>query len=313
MIGNSRFANLLALPSASRDAETLADTLRTTGFDVQAPIDADRDAVTGAVADFGLRLGQADPDVTGLFYYAGYGVQHPGATYLMPADIALNDIYDLFPLALSVETVLCCMTGAGNKTNIVIPDASRSHPFGFLPGATDLGLGAIQVPQGVFYSYAAQPGSLAFRGGRGDSLFSERLNDHLAGPAVRIEQMLDAILAEVATASVGQQIPWFAHRLTDVFLFEAPAARSAGDLTDAEAWVTARQSRNPQQVVTFIRSFPTSVYIPEAGLLLSELLARDAPNPAATARPPVAPGLTWMPDNEHRGRRHQPVSGPRDR
>ncbi|SNS06649.1 caspase family protein [Antarctobacter heliothermus] len=290
VIGNSRYDTLLTLPSASRDAEALADTLRAAGFDVEVLTDANREAVTRAVDAFGQRLGQADSDAAGLFYFAGFGVQQGGANYLLPADIDVNDLAEIGPLALSVEAVMAQMTATGNATSIVILDASRAHPYGFLPGAVD-GLAEMEAPAGVFLSYASEPGTVSFRGGRGDSLFSSSLNTRFADPALPLEQMFEVIRQEVETLSDGQQIPWFVSGLTADFLIAAPAAPATATLTDDEVWAEVRASRDPQQVVAFIRKNPTSVHVPAAGVLLSELLSQDNATPGTdlTARSVVEP------------------------
>ncbi|MGP6089323.1 caspase family protein [Antarctobacter jejuensis] len=291
VIGNSRYANLLTLPSAARDAEALAESLRGVGFDVEVLSDADQGAVTRAIEGFGQRLDQAAPNATGLFNYSGYGVQQDGANYLLPSDIDLNDLAEIGPLALPVETVLQRMTAAGNPTNIVILDASRAHPYAFLPGA-ESGLAEMQAPAEVFLSSAAAPGTLAFRGGRGDSLFSAGLNKALAAPALPIDQLFEAVRQEVETLSEGQQIPWFANGLSTAFRFDAPAAKA---LTDDELWAKVQESRDPQQVVAFIRKNPTSPHVPAAGVLLSELLSQDDATPGtgltalSTVEPAAAP------------------------
>ncbi|WP_417208544.1 caspase family protein [Antarctobacter sp.] len=294
VIGNSRYANLLTLPSAARDAGELAENLRNVGFDVHLLTDADTDAVTRAADAFVQRLDQADRDATGLFYYAGYGVQHSGLNYLMPADVDLQDLDDISTAALSVDTVLNRIATVGNATNIVILDASRAHPFAFLAGAADEGLAKIEPPSGVFLSYAAEPGSLSFRGGRGDSLFSASLNRGFADRTVPIDQMFDAIRAEVLDLSEGQQTPWFSNGLSSTFLFDAPVAPASADLTDDALWLKVQQSKDPQEVVAFIRKHPTSAHITAAGVLLSELLVQDDATPGAdiTALSTIEPAET---------------------
>ncbi|WP_323770588.1 caspase family protein [Antarctobacter sp.] len=282
VIGNSRYANLLTLPSAARDAGELAEHLRNVGFEVHLLTDADTDAVTRAADAFVQRLGQAGRDATGLFYYAGYGVQHSGTNYLMPADVDLRDLDDIRAASLSVDTVLNRIAAVGNTANIVILDASRAHPFAFLSGAAaDDGLTEIQPPSGVFLSYAAEPGRLALRGGRGDSLFSSSLNGQFANPTVPLDQLFEAIRAEVVELSEGQQTPWFSNGLSSAFLFNAPVAPASADLTDDALWLRVQQSKDPQEVVAFIRKHPTSAHITAAGVLLSELLVQDDATPGA--------------------------------
>ena len=63
------------------DAEDVAAALRETGFEVCLVKDADSAAFERAVIDFVSSLKEAE---TGLFYYAGHGVQVDGMNYLIP-------------------------------------------------------------------------------------------------------------------------------------------------------------------------------------------------------------------------------------
>ena len=69
--------------------------LEARGFRTTLLTDADRVTLTRAIGEFGRALREAGPEATGLFYYAGHGVQSFGTNYLLPVDARLSDAADL--------------------------------------------------------------------------------------------------------------------------------------------------------------------------------------------------------------------------
>jgi uncharacterized caspase-like protein len=77
-------------------------------------------------AQFTQRLGD---DSSGLFYYAGHGVQIRGRNYLVPVDARFNSQQEARIESVGVNLVLDEFAYAGNPLNIVILDACRNNPF----------------------------------------------------------------------------------------------------------------------------------------------------------------------------------------
>src|ERR1043165_834349 len=85
VVGNSNYgADIGKPPNPANDAALVASALQQTGFTVIKVIDADQKKMKRAIADFGDKLASAGPQATGLFYYAGHGVQVQGNNYLIP-------------------------------------------------------------------------------------------------------------------------------------------------------------------------------------------------------------------------------------
>ena len=82
--------------------------------------------MTAAMLRFAQQLG---PDDTGLFYYAGHGVQVDGSNYLIPLKAEINSKLRVQLEALDVAHVLNAMKGTGSRLNIVILDACRNNPL----------------------------------------------------------------------------------------------------------------------------------------------------------------------------------------
>ena len=155
IIGNSRYgANLGALANPSNDARLVAGVLRSLGFDVELLIDGDQKAMKRAISNLGERLGRAGRGSTGLFYFAGHGMQSRGQNYLIPIGAAIEREADVDLEAVAADTVLTQMEDASAATNIVILDACRNTPIlrSFRSGLR--GLARMEAPNGSFISYS---------------------------------------------------------------------------------------------------------------------------------------------------------------
>jgi uncharacterized caspase-like protein len=98
VVGNSNYGKEIgALPNPVNDAAAMATALQQTGFTVIKVTDADQKKMKRAIRDFGEKLSEAGPQATGLFFYAGHGVQVKGMNYLVPlgADISREADVDI--------------------------------------------------------------------------------------------------------------------------------------------------------------------------------------------------------------------------
>lgn len=71
VIGNGSYANS-PLKNPPNDAQDMAETLGSLGFQVNLLVDGDLAAMNRAVRDFGNLIRR--PDAVALFYYSGYGI-----------------------------------------------------------------------------------------------------------------------------------------------------------------------------------------------------------------------------------------------
>ena len=146
-----------------------------------------------AIAQFGRELRKAGGDATGLFYYAGHGVQSFGNNYLLPVDVSLSDAADLDLVAVEAQSVLRQMASARNRTNIVILDACRNNPFSEIPELDDNGLAEMKAPTGTFLAYATAPGGVALDGLGGNSPFTQAVVEQIVEPGQPIEQLFEQV------------------------------------------------------------------------------------------------------------------------
>jgi uncharacterized caspase-like protein len=125
VIGNGAYRSAVQLPNAARDAEAIAATLKSIGFDVVLGTDLDRERMTQRLSDFAGRAQGAD---VALFFYAGHGIQLDGRNLLVPVDADLKSELDAKVRTVEVDTVLQS-TIADAKVKLVLLDACRDNPF----------------------------------------------------------------------------------------------------------------------------------------------------------------------------------------
>jgi len=81
VIGNSNYGGELGvLKNPVNDAKLVAQSLRNVGFTVIEAEDADLQAMRRAISEFGQQLSAAGEGATGLFFFAGHGVQLANTT-----------------------------------------------------------------------------------------------------------------------------------------------------------------------------------------------------------------------------------------
>ncbi|TDK51049.1 caspase family protein [Antarcticimicrobium luteum] len=271
VIGNSAYGTVTALENPVNDARLIATALERLGFDVTLISDASQIAMKRGIAQFGRELREAGKEATGLFYYAGHGVQSFGTNYLLPVDVALADPADLDLVAVEAQSVLRQMYSARNRTNIVILDACRNNPFSTLPAFDDNGLAEMQAPTGTFLAYATEPGGVALDGAGGNSPFTQALAEALEQPGQPIEQLFKQVRVAVLERTGGQQTPWDTSSMTSDFFFSAAAAPS-DTLEELQVWRSVQAAGDPVQLMLFLRAYPDSVYAAEARRLLESVM-----------------------------------------
>jgi uncharacterized caspase-like protein len=122
VIGNSKYASLLALPNPGNDAEDMAGTLKTLGFEVTLGIDLKRTEMEDMLIRFAREARGAR---TALVFYSGHGIQYQGENYLLPIDSRIDDETDLRRL-IKLQDVIGDMQNASD-VRILIVDACRDN------------------------------------------------------------------------------------------------------------------------------------------------------------------------------------------
>ena len=216
VIGNAGYKDA-PLANPLNDARDMGKVLEAAGFTVIRRENASLKELHLALREFGDKLGR---NSTGLFYFAGHGVQVRGRNYLLPvdADIARED--EVAFNALDLAAVLEKMESARSHTNIVILDACRNNPYPNRFKLSVPGLAQVDAPAGSIIAYATAPGSTAADGAGKNGLYTHYLVDYLGKPGLQIEEVFKAVRAGVRRDSQGKQVPWESTSLETEFFFK---------------------------------------------------------------------------------------------
>jgi len=250
VIGNGRYASS-PLINPPNDAQLIASTLSSLGFDVISRRNSNQTEMKRAIQEFGVRLEQAGPNAVGLFYYAGHGVQLNGGNFLIPVGANIARDSDVEIEAVSADWVMQQMRYARNRLNIVILDACRNNPFARSLRSADRGLAKMDAPAGVMIAYSTAPGDVASDGTGSNSPYSEALAKAMRENNQPIEQVFKRTRIAVMAMTSSRQTPWESSSLTGDFYFVGSGNGSAGvssASTPAVASVPAAAARNSTTV-----------------------------------------------------------------
>jgi Caspase domain len=274
VIGNSDYETPLRLLNPQNDAQDMADSLRSLGFDVILRINADKQGFMLALAEFSRAVNGAE---IGLFFYAGHGIQFNGNNYLMPVGAQLQDEVSIRFELVALEEVQRALDGSAG-VKILVLDACRNNPL-----AAELtrsmrarnrdagiarGLARIEQARGTVVAYATQANDVAEDGTTRNSPFTRALLDSLREPGLEIGAMFRKVARRVYEETGGKQVPELSiSLLSDVYLNR--------NETDAQVWTRVRAANDPAAVRDFLGHFPNSFYAADARLRL-DMLEREA-------------------------------------
>jgi carboxyl-terminal processing protease len=308
VIGNSAYkGDLPALPNPANDARLMAETLKSVGFDVVEAEDADQLSMKKAIQAFGNKLMAAGSQATGLFFYAGHGVQVGGENYLIPVDAQIQKEADVDLAAVSAGSVLKQMDFAGSAVNIVILDACRNNPLAANSRGMTRGLAEMQSkPRGSFIAYSTAPGSTAADGDSANSPYTKALAETIKEPGLSISDVFQEVRTKVLAATGNQQTPWDSSSLTGRFFFIPPTDAQVASVTpppqpgqqpttpstgsaaedsklalDVEWWKSVKDSSDPAEIQLYLDKFPDGSFASDAKAKLAQLKAAQTQTASA--------------------------------
>lgn len=223
-IGNDLYPNLPAdrqLRKAANDATTVADALRSLGFDVMVGANLGRQAMIDKLAEFTSRL---QPGDTAALFFAGHGVAIAGVNYLVPSDVpAVTEGAEarVRGASLAEPDLIAELQARSVRVALLVIDACRDNPFPRAAGRSignTRGLADAKPARGIFTLYSAGIGQTALdRLGGNDTahnsvftrIFAEQLQRpelHLGDLAVEVRERV-AELALKATDERGEPAP----------------------------------------------------------------------------------------------------------
>lgn len=320
VIGNADYGQEIGrLKNPANDARLMAETLKGLGFRVELVLDADQKAMKRAVKGFGAKLREAGKDATGLFYYAGHGVQVEGTNYLLPVGAEIEAEADVEIESIAADDVMTQMQSAGNAVNLVFLDACRNNPLVKASRSATRGLARLDAPRGSFVGYSTAPGDVAADGDGANSPYALALAEELKRPGISVEEAHRNVRAKVLAESGNKQTPWDSSSLTGAVILAEKAPEPAATpapppaaapqpevhqqaLVDKESlfWESIKDSTDAADFEAYLAQFPEGVFAPLAKNRIAVLSqpaqatpagpTQTAPAPAAATIPPAAEG-----------------------
>jgi TPR repeat protein len=204
VIGNGDYKTK-PLSNSRNDAKSIAQKLRSLGFEVMEGTDLTR----GGFRDMLIRFTERakDADVT-IFYYAGHGMQLGGINYLLPTDVDFSMSQEVVTFdGISLNELK--NRHLPGETRLLFLDACRNNPFrSNTRGANEGGLAPVNVGTGTLISFATRDGSVALDGvGGTHSPYTLGLLKYIDSKE-DVELMLRAVGDEVMRLTNNFQQPW---------------------------------------------------------------------------------------------------------
>ena len=224
VIGNGGYTTAPPLKNPPNDARDMAATLRALGFDVTSGINVNQRDMKRLIREFGQKLKAGG---SGLFYYAGHGVQSKGRNYLIPIDADIQSEAEVEDSGVDVALVLNYMDDAQNGLNIVILDACRNNPFARSFRSASDGLAQVDAPTGTLIAYATAPGRVASDGTGQNGLYTSELLKQMRVPGLSATDMFMRVRAEVMKQTGNKQVPWEASSLVGSFYFSGTSSTAS--------------------------------------------------------------------------------------
>jgi hypothetical protein len=217
VIGNADYPDATTpLRHPRKDARTLADELKRSGFAVDVRENLGKEEMKRALDSFTARI---KPGSVALISYAGFGIQVGRQSYMIPVDAQIWKAEDVGRDGVSIESVLSQMHNKGASVKLAVFDASRRNPFERRFRGFSAGLAAIDAPAGTLLLSAAAPGKVAYDGAGEHSLLIGELLKQINAPGISAEAVFNQTRIGVSRASNGEQVPLVSSALSESFAF----------------------------------------------------------------------------------------------
>jgi uncharacterized caspase-like protein len=313
VIGNAAYRHADKLANPVNDAQGMREALKTLGFDVVYGEDLDLKALGRAIGQFADRV--ADADVA-MVYFAGHGATFGDTPYVVPVDAEFASLGEVREELVPVERLIGDLRKA-KGVRIAILDACRDNAAerelkrqavaARDGGGVTRGLGPMKNPSGLIIAYATQYMDTAADDAGGASLggllswgsssvrhspFTAALLNNIATPGLDVTDMFRKVGREVDTATGGKQRPEISISIYEQYALVPGVAPGGGGVppatvpaADEIAWSIVKDTRDPDQLRSFIPQYPASPRRREAEARLRTL------EQVAVVAPPVTPAL----------------------
>jgi tetratricopeptide (TPR) repeat protein len=271
VIGNSAYHAVPVLANPENDANDVAASLQSIGFDVTHLDNADAGEMRRALQTFEDKAAGA---AIAIIFFAGHGIEVDGTNYLIPVDAELARATHVQDEAVPLSRALAAVEGA-TKLRLVLIDACRSNPFvsklqALNPvRAISRGLARVEPNGSTLVSFSAKEGTVAEDGTGRNSPYTAALLHHLATPGLEINFLFRQVHDDVLAATHGEQEPYVYGALGSTPIYLAGQTEQAAGKLDVEQ-PAGGISTSPS--VAFV--MPTFWIITDPALVKGDLMFR---------------------------------------
>ncbi|MFD2853852.1 caspase family protein [Seohaeicola zhoushanensis] len=260
VLGNGAYQTIEPLSNTRNDAQAMANTLSSIGFDVTLALDATSTQTFELLDEFAFRAETAD---LALIYYAGHGVEVQGENFLIPVDANVASNRDVQRQSVSLKQLLSAVERA-RKMRVVILDSCRNNPLGDLIDLNDTdtklqptedatrgvgGLAPADPDRGTLVAFAAKDGQVALDGSGDNSPYAMALMEKMVVPGLEISLMFRQVRDRVLEITHNLQEPHTYGSLSGVPFYMAGPAKGQADVDNGDAlsaWTKIKPDQEQQ-------------------------------------------------------------------
>jgi len=223
VMGNSNYQDLSYLRNAQKDADDVARSLVSLGFDVIQVYEATGEEMKAALDKFADISGNYD---VALFYYAGHGIQDAGRNYLVPVEVSLQYKSELKD-CLCCEDIVSKLEESDSKGKIIVLDACRDTRSGW-SRSSGKGLARMEGSIGSVIVFSTQSGNVASDGEGDNSPFAASLINNMQKPGQSFSETMNGVVRDTYEATDRNQYPLVVGTLLGDFSFNATGKKLSG-------------------------------------------------------------------------------------
>ena len=239
VVGESAYAKG-ALPTAANDAGLVAQTLQAAGFDVVGARDMETQGLRDALREFVEKARASGPDTVAMIYFAGYGLQADGESFLAGVDARIDSAADVSMNAIRVSDFVRPLAALPLKARIVVLDAARKNPFVATGQPLAGGLAMMQPDDGSLIAFNASPGTIGPDESGPYGVYAKALIEMIKAGGAPINEMFERVRMRVSEVTQSAEIPWNASRISTPFVFFARTADAPADQRDNFSQLTSK-------------------------------------------------------------------------
>lgn len=240
VIGNDDYEGA-PLKTAANDAGLIAETLRSTGFDITGARNLDQDTLRASFREFIRKVEAAGPNTVSAVYLSGYGVQVEGENYLVPANTNIARDSDVILNGVRLSDFTRALAAVPGRAHVVMFDLAYDSPFAKQGQPIAPGLALVEAEQNSIISFNTAPGMYAPKPAGDYGPYAQALAEMLRIAGLPLSEVFPRVRTRTAELSNGAQLPWNAARMSDEILLVARAADAPAPSFDVREIQDARK------------------------------------------------------------------------